>query len=130
MLISFTPVYPIKMRYWSAVINGVVAVPMMVLIMLPASSRKIMGKFPIPRSLKVLGWTVTGVMGAATLVCSRRHSCRIGSALFRGPALCDRLSGEREPPLGGCMPSMPLSQCPRSALRATSPLIFTAGIAR
>jgi len=68
MLISFTPVDPVKMLYWSAVINGVVAVPIMVLIMLLASRRKIMGKFPIPRVLKVLGWVATGVMGAATLV--------------------------------------------------------------
>ena len=68
MLISFTPVDPIKMLYWSAVINGVVAVPMMVLIMLLASRRKTMGKFPIPGVLKLLGWAATGVMGAATLV--------------------------------------------------------------
>ena len=68
MLISFTPINPIKMLYWSAVINGVVAVPMMVLIMLLAGRRKIMGKFPIPRVLKVLGWAATSVMGAATLV--------------------------------------------------------------
>ena len=68
MLLSFTPINPIKMLYWSAVINGVVAVPMMVLIMLLAGRRKIMGKFPIPKVLKVLGWAATGVMGAATLV--------------------------------------------------------------
>ncbi|HVX05312.1 MAG TPA: divalent metal cation transporter [Rhodanobacteraceae bacterium] len=68
MLLSFTPVNPIKMLYWSAVTNGVVAVPMMVLIMLLAGRRRIMGRFPIPDGLKVLGWAATGVMGAATLV--------------------------------------------------------------
>lgn len=68
MLISFTPVNPIKMLYWSAVINGVVAVPLMVLIMLLASRSKVMGKFTSPRALKALGWAATGVMGAATLV--------------------------------------------------------------
>lgn len=68
MLISFTPVNPIRMLYWSAVINGVVAVPIMVLIMLLASRRRVMGKFPIPRVLRLLGWAATGVMCAATCV--------------------------------------------------------------
>ena len=68
MGLSFTPMNPIKMLYWSAVINGVVAVPLMVLIMLLAARRKNMGKFPIPRVLKALGWAATCVMGAAAIV--------------------------------------------------------------
>ncbi|HJU06937.1 MAG TPA: Nramp family divalent metal transporter [Rhodanobacteraceae bacterium] len=68
MVLSFTPMDPIKMLFWSAVINGVVAVPLMVLIMLLASRRKTMGKFPIPLWLKYLGWAATAAMGAATAV--------------------------------------------------------------
>ena len=67
-MLSFTPMDPIKMLFWSAVINGVVAVPLMVLIMLLASRRKTMGKFPIPLWLKSLGWAATAAMGAATVV--------------------------------------------------------------
>ncbi|HKU80089.1 MAG TPA: divalent metal cation transporter, partial [Rhodanobacteraceae bacterium] len=68
MTLSFTPMDPIKMLFWSAVINGVVAVPLMVLIMLLASRRKTMGRFPIPGALKILGWAATGVMGVAAIV--------------------------------------------------------------
>jgi len=68
MIISFTPLDPIKMLYWSAVINGVVAVPLMVLIMLLASRRKTMGRFPVPVALKGLGWAATCVMGVAAIV--------------------------------------------------------------
>ncbi|MGN6790182.1 MAG: NRAMP family divalent metal transporter [Rhodanobacteraceae bacterium] len=68
MGLSFTPMDPIKMLFWSAVINGVVAVPLMVLIMLLASRRKTMGRFQIPVALKILSWAATGVMGAAAIV--------------------------------------------------------------
>ena len=68
MGLSFTPMDPIRMLFWSAVINGVVAVPLMVLIMLIASRRKTMGRFPIPVPLKILSWAATGVMGAAAIV--------------------------------------------------------------
>jgi len=68
MALSFTPLDPIKMLFWSAVINGVVAAPLMVLIMLLASRRKIMGRLRIPAGLRFLGWAATGVMGAATAV--------------------------------------------------------------
>ena len=47
---------------------GVVAVPLMVLIMLLAARRRNMGRFPIPAVLKLLGWAATGVMGAAAVV--------------------------------------------------------------
>jgi Mn2+/Fe2+ NRAMP family transporter len=47
------------------VINGVAAVPIMVMIMLMASRRKVMRQFVIGRWLKVLGWLATGAMAAA-----------------------------------------------------------------
>ena len=68
MLLSFSPIDPIKMLFWSAVINGVIAVPLMVVIMLLAAKRKVMGTFSIPLWLKILGWLATLVMGAAAVV--------------------------------------------------------------
>ncbi|HEY9112282.1 MAG TPA: divalent metal cation transporter [Rhodanobacteraceae bacterium] len=67
MVLSFTPMDPIKMLYWSAVINGVVAAPLMILIMLLASRRKTMGRYPIPIGLKILGWAATAVMSTAAI---------------------------------------------------------------
>jgi len=42
-VLNFTPLDPIKALFWSAVINGVTAVPIMVMVMLLASSRQVMG---------------------------------------------------------------------------------------
>jgi NRAMP (natural resistance-associated macrophage protein)-like metal ion transporter len=63
----FAPVDPIKALYWSAVLNGVIAVPVMVIMMAVASSRKIMGDLKISGWLRVLGWLCTGVMAIAVL---------------------------------------------------------------
>jgi NRAMP (natural resistance-associated macrophage protein)-like metal ion transporter len=63
--IGFTPVDPIKALYWSAVINGVVSVPIMALIMYMAVNPKIMGKFVISPRLRVVGWIATAAMGIA-----------------------------------------------------------------
>jgi NRAMP (natural resistance-associated macrophage protein)-like metal ion transporter len=63
----FAPVDPIKALYWSAVLNGVIAVPVMVIMMAVASSRKIMGDLNISGWLRVLGWLCTGVMAIAVL---------------------------------------------------------------
>jgi Mn2+/Fe2+ NRAMP family transporter len=43
--LNFAPVNPIKALFWSAVINGVVAVPVMAVMMLMGRNRKIMGEF-------------------------------------------------------------------------------------
>jgi NRAMP (natural resistance-associated macrophage protein)-like metal ion transporter len=66
--LNFTPIDPIKALYWSAVINGVTAVPMMIMIMLLAMNKKVMGEFTLNTSLKVWGWMATGVMTAAAIV--------------------------------------------------------------
>ena len=65
--ITFSPLDPIKALFWSAVINGVVSVPVMVMMMLITSNRKIMGKFVLSGALKVFGWLATAVMAAAAL---------------------------------------------------------------
>ena len=53
--------------FWSAVINGVVAVPLMVMIILLASKKSVMGVFTAGRPLIILGWIATLIMGAAAV---------------------------------------------------------------
>ena len=53
---------PIKALFWSAVLNGVVAGPVMAFMMLLARNPKVMGKFTLPRGLRVAGWVATAVM--------------------------------------------------------------------
>jgi Mn2+/Fe2+ NRAMP family transporter len=60
--INFTPINPISALYWSAVINGVVAVPIMILLMLMTARRRVMGEFSIGAGLKTLGWAATLAM--------------------------------------------------------------------
>jgi NRAMP (natural resistance-associated macrophage protein)-like metal ion transporter len=61
----FAPIDPIKALYWSAVINGVISIPIMAVMMLMASRADIMGRLVIRRRLKVLGWLCTAVMATA-----------------------------------------------------------------
>jgi Mn2+/Fe2+ NRAMP family transporter len=65
--IQYSPISPMKALFWSAVINGVVAVPLMVVIILLVSKKSVMGAFTASRSLIILGWIATGVMGAAAV---------------------------------------------------------------
>ena len=65
--INFTPIDPIKALFWSAVINGVVAVPVMVMMMLLSSNQSAMGHFRLPPLLKWLGWLSAAAMAAAAV---------------------------------------------------------------
>ncbi|MEO3689890.1 NRAMP family divalent metal transporter [Roseateles paludis] len=65
--LCFTPVDPVRELFWSAVFNGVAAVPIMAAMMLLASSRKVMGSHTIGPRLRALGWLATGVMLATVL---------------------------------------------------------------
>lgn len=65
--IQYSPISPMKALFWSAVINGVVAVPLMVVIILLVSRKSVMGAFTASRSLVILGWIATAVMGAAAV---------------------------------------------------------------
>jgi len=65
VVLNFTPIDPIKALLWSAVINCVIAVPIMVVMMLLGSQPKIMGHFVIGRRLRIMGWLATAVMAAA-----------------------------------------------------------------
>ena len=63
----FLPIDPIKALFWSAVLNGVIAVPLMVATMIVVSNRKHLGRFVAPLGLKIMGWLATAVMAAAAL---------------------------------------------------------------
>ena len=65
VVINFVHLDPIKALFWSAVINGVVAVPLMVVIMLMAMQRQVMGAFTLPPLLWAMGWLSTGAMAVA-----------------------------------------------------------------
>ena len=67
LALDFTSIDPIKALFWSAVINGVTSVPIMVLMIKMASHADVMGKFIISGGLRVVGWLATGVMGAAVI---------------------------------------------------------------
>jgi NRAMP (natural resistance-associated macrophage protein)-like metal ion transporter len=54
---------PITALFFSAIINGLVAAPLMVILMHMASNSKVMGKFTLSVSLRVVGWLATVVMG-------------------------------------------------------------------
>jgi len=65
--LNFTPFNPIGALFWSAVINGVVAVPVMVLMMLLTANTKVMGQFTVTGVLRSTGWLTTAVMAAAVV---------------------------------------------------------------
>ena len=66
--INFVGLDPIKALFWSAVINGVVAVPLMVIIMLMAMRHDVMGRFVLPRALWAMGWLCTVTMAIAVAI--------------------------------------------------------------
>lgn len=63
--IDFTPLDPIKALYWAAIVNGVIAVPIMAVMMHMAARPEIMGAFTVKRRLRWLGWIATLLMAAA-----------------------------------------------------------------
>jgi Mn2+/Fe2+ NRAMP family transporter len=68
VVIDLCGVDSIKALIWSAIVNGVVAVPIMAVLMLMASNRAVMGPFVVSRRLKLLGWLATGVMAVAVVM--------------------------------------------------------------
>lgn len=68
LVIQYSPISPMKALFWSAVINGVVAVPLIVVIILIASSKSVMGAFASSRAIVVLGWIGAAVMGLAAVL--------------------------------------------------------------
>jgi Mn2+/Fe2+ NRAMP family transporter len=63
--LGFTPINPIKALFYSAVINGLVAVPLIVLILILAARNSVMGRYRAKGPILVLGWITAAVMGLA-----------------------------------------------------------------
>jgi NRAMP (natural resistance-associated macrophage protein)-like metal ion transporter len=62
IVLNFTSINPISALYWSAVVNGVLAVPVMVLLMIMSRRKDVMGRFVIGGPLYWLGWLSTAAM--------------------------------------------------------------------
>ena len=67
ILINFLPVEPIRALYWSAVINGVMAAPVIVVMMNLASDRRVMARFTLSPWLSIVGWITAGVMAVCVI---------------------------------------------------------------
>jgi Mn2+/Fe2+ NRAMP family transporter len=67
LAIDYSGFDPMKALFWSAVVNGVIAVPLMVAMMVVVGSRKLMGQFTAKIGLAGLGWLSTAVMAGATV---------------------------------------------------------------
>ena len=65
LVAALTPLNPIRMLFWSAVVNGVVAVPLMIAMMLVVANRRIMGAFVASPILSICGWGATAIMAIA-----------------------------------------------------------------
>ena len=66
-VLNLTTIDPMKALVWAAVVNGIVAVPVMAMTMIIASRTKVMGQFKLKGYLRVVGWIATAVMGAAVI---------------------------------------------------------------
>jgi Mn2+/Fe2+ NRAMP family transporter len=67
-LMGFFEVDPLKALVWSAIVNGVISVPIMVAMMWIGQSEKLMGTHTISLRHRFFGWSATGVMATAVLV--------------------------------------------------------------
>jgi len=68
IVINFVGLDPVKALFWAAVINGVVAVPLMAVIMVMAMAPKVMGQFTLSWGLCAMGWLCTAVMTVAVAI--------------------------------------------------------------
>ena len=67
VVLNLSPVDPIRALYWAAVLNGVVAAPVMAVMMHLTMRPAIMGHFTLPRALQAMGWLATAVMAATVI---------------------------------------------------------------
>jgi Mn2+/Fe2+ NRAMP family transporter len=67
LAIQYSPISPMKALFWSAVLNGVVAVPLMVAIMILSCRASVMGPHVATRSMKIFGWLATAFMAMAAI---------------------------------------------------------------
>jgi len=67
MLINFMGVNPITALFWTAVINGFLAPPVLVVVMLIANNKDVLGAHVNGRFTNIVGWTTTALMFAAAI---------------------------------------------------------------
>ncbi len=67
IFINFVSIDPIKALFWTAVLNGVISVPLMIMMMVMTANPKVMGQFTLSRPLWLMGWAATLVMAATVL---------------------------------------------------------------
>jgi Mn2+/Fe2+ NRAMP family transporter len=67
-LLSYFEIDPIQTLVWSAIVNGVISVPIMVAMLLIGQSEKLMGTYTISLRHRVFGWSATALMFFAVLV--------------------------------------------------------------
>ncbi|MEP7284552.1 MAG: Nramp family divalent metal transporter [Chloroflexota bacterium] len=67
MLINFIGINPIQALFWTSVINGFLAPPVLVILMLISNNKKVMGQRVNNRWMNILGWTTTGIMFLAAV---------------------------------------------------------------
>ena len=65
--LNFIDLDPIKALYWSAVVNGVLAAPLMAIMMLIARNPRVMGRLTLSRPMMIGGWLATLIMAAASI---------------------------------------------------------------
>jgi len=68
MVMVFLPIEPFKLLYWAAVLNGVAATPVMVMLQLMSRRKVVMGPFCSSRLLHGTAWVATLCMCASTLL--------------------------------------------------------------
>lgn len=67
LLVNFTPIKPFQMLYYTAILNGIVAPPLMILLMLIGNNKKIMGEHTNSKFSNIFGWIITAVMGLSAI---------------------------------------------------------------
>jgi NRAMP (natural resistance-associated macrophage protein)-like metal ion transporter len=65
--LNFVGMDPVRALYWAAVVNGVLAAPLMAVMMLIVRNPKVMGRLAVSRGMAIWGWAATAVMAAASL---------------------------------------------------------------
>jgi NRAMP (natural resistance-associated macrophage protein)-like metal ion transporter len=73
MALNFSAIDPIKALFWAAVVNGVLATPLMIVMMLIATSGRIMGRLTLPLPLRISGWIATAIMALVSVALFAVH---------------------------------------------------------
>ncbi|HLD40214.1 MAG TPA: Nramp family divalent metal transporter [Candidatus Nanoarchaeia archaeon] len=67
LIINFTTIPPFKILYYTAILNGLVAPPLLVMIMLISNNKKILGDYTNKKMSNILGWGITGIMSLCAI---------------------------------------------------------------